>query len=278
MKKIIILVFFSCNIVISQNSSQFEYDEEFKINQTVFLFGDNVKLRNEPSTDAKTISLLKIGTALKIIEVTDKTYLYNGIETPWYKVEYNDKQGYVVGGLISITEKKNNETRFLFSFKMDNSKLYVITRVLINKSSDYLENITEFKGDNYLFRIFLYDNLGIENVNNIIYFNYLPESCGANTGGFYLFLNDSGLYKVLDLTSSADIGFWESENLIFPNNPKGEKDKILFLKEHGQYPEDIESNDDPIWEETNSIKIILKWEDNKLTPNPRTILNKIETY
>ncbi|MUU76871.1 SH3 domain-containing protein [Winogradskyella endarachnes] len=278
MKKIILLVFFICNIVIGQNSSQFEYDQEFKINQTVFLFGDNVKLRNEPSTDAKTISLLKIGTTLKIIEVTDKTYLYNGIESPWYKVEYNDKQGYLVGGLISITEKKSNETRFLFSFKMDNSKLYVITRVLTNKSSDYLENITEFKGDNYLFRIFLHDNLGIENVNHILYFNYLPESCEANTGGFYLFLNDSGLHKVLDLTSSADIGFWESEILIFPNNPNGEKDKILFLKEHGQFPEDIESNDDPIWEETNSIKINLKWEDNKLTPNPRTILNKIENY
>ena len=52
----------------------------------------------------------------------------------------------------------------------------------------------------------------------------------------------------------------------------------FFLKEDGQYPDDEESDDEPIWEKTSSIKIDLKWVDSKVSPNPRTVLDKIGDY
>lgn len=277
-KIVIFLLIVFINLGYSQDLKYLEYNKEFEVNQLVYLFGDNVKLRKSASTDSEIITLLKIGEPLKIIEKSTESFIYNGIDSPWYKVEYNKQQGYIVGGLISITEKKNEDVRFLFGFEIENSKLYILTRVLTNTSSEYLENKSEFKGDNYLFVIHLYDNKGVEGINNILFINYIPESCGANSGGYYLFLDDDGLYKVLDLSSNADIGFWESEILIFPNDPNGEKDKIIFFKEDGQYPGDEESDDDPIWEKTSSIKIDLKWVDSKISPNPRTVLDKIGNY
>ena len=277
-KIVILLLLVFINIGYSQDLKYLEYDKEFEVNQLVYLFGDNVKLRKSASTDSEIITLLKIGEPLRIIEKSTESFMYKGIDSPWYKVEYNEQEGYVVGGLISATQRKNDTVRFLFGFEIENSKLYILTRVLTNTTSEYLENKSEFKGDNYLFAINLYNNKGIEGINNILFVNYIPESCGANSGGFYLFLNDSGLYKVLDLRSGADIGFWESETLIFPNDPSGEKDKIIFLKEDGQYPDDEESNDEPIWEKTSSIKIDLKWVDSKVLPNPRTVLDKIGNY
>ena len=278
MNKLVIVLFLVFNFGNAQDQNYLEFSKEFEINEKVYLFGDNVKLRKSPSTNSEIITLLKIGEPLKIVEKSTETLMYNGIDSPWYKVKYNNQQGYVIGGLISATEKKDGNVRFLFNFEIEDSKLYVTTRVLTDTTSKYFENKSEFRGDNYLFTIHFYDNKGIEDINNILFVNYVPESCGANSGGYYLFLDDNGLYKVLDLRSGADIGFWESETLIFPNDPNGEKDKIIFLKEDGQYPDDEESDDEPIWEKTSSIKIDLKWVDSKVSPNPRTVLDKIGDY
>ncbi|WP_405570845.1 SH3 domain-containing protein [Winogradskyella sp. Asnod2-B02-A] len=275
MNKFIILFVLALNFSFAQDSNHLEINQEFKIDQIVYLFGDNVKLRNSPSVDSEVVKLLTIGEPLKIIEKSSETFMYNGINSPWYKVEYNNQQGYVVGGLISIVEKKDDNVRFLFATEMVDEKLYIITRALINSKTEYFENKSEFLGSNYGFKINLYNNRGVKSIDNILFINYLPESCGANSGGYYLFLDSNNLYKVIDVFSSADIGFWESENLIFPNDPKGEKDKIIYFQEHGQYSEMDNLENEPTWEKTNTTKVNLKWVNNKLHPNPKTITENL---
>lgn len=275
MKKLVFLLFLALNVSYSQDFDYLDVNQGFETDEIVYLFGDNVKLRTSPSVDSKVLDLLKIGDSLKIIEKTDSHYVYNGLNTRWYKVEHNNKQGYVVGGLISVTEKKAENARFLFGFEIVDEKLYTITRVLLNSKKNYLENKTEYLGDNYGFTINLYDNKGVKGINNIVFIRYLPESCGANSGGCYLFLDDNNLYKVIDVTSSADIGFWEDENLIFPNDPKGEENKIIYFKENGQSHENDNPEIQPIWEKSDIIKVNVKWINNKLEPNPKTVVNDI---
>ncbi|EPR70603.1 hypothetical protein ADIWIN_3464 [Winogradskyella psychrotolerans RS-3] len=275
MNKFIILFVLTLNFSFAQDSNHLEINQEFKIDQIVYLFGDNVKLRNSPSVDSDVVKLLTIGEPLRIIEKSSESFVYNGINSPWYKVEHNNQQGYVVGGLISIVEKKANNVRFLFATEMVEENLYIITRVLINSKTEYFENKSEFLGSNYGFKINLYNNRGVKSIDNILFINYLPESCGANSGGYYLFLDSNNLYKVIDVFSSADIGFWESENLIFPNDSKGEKDKIIYFQEHGQYSEMDDLENEPTWEKTSTTKVNLKWVNNALQPNPKTITKNL---
>ena len=275
MNKFIILFVLALNFSFAQDSNHLEINQEFKIDQIVYLFGDNVKLRNSPSVDSDVVKLLTIGEPLRIIEKSSESFVYNGINSPWYKVEHNNQQGYVVGGLISIVEKKGDNVRFLFTTEMVEEKLYIITRALVNSKTEYFENKSEFLGSNYGFKINLYNNRGLKSIDNILFINYLPESCGANSGGYYLFLDSNNLYKVIDVFSSADIGFWESENLIFPNDLKGEEDKIIYFQEHGQYSETDNPEDEPTWEKSSITKVNLKWVNNALQPNPKTITENL---
>ena len=105
---LILLFFFS---VVFQMVAQEVYitpTKEFEPNQKVYLFGNDVKLREEPNTSSKVISLLKISTEVFVIEKTNKIKLYNGIDWPWYKIKTsNGEEGFLLGGLISKEIKKN---------------------------------------------------------------------------------------------------------------------------------------------------------------------------
>ena len=155
---------------------------------------------------------------------------------------------------------------------MDN-KLYILTRVLSDAKTTYFENRSAFLGDNNGFCLKLFDNKGLQEISNIIYINYIPESGGANSGGYYLFFDTKKLHKVIELTSGNDIGIWESEQLYFPNDSLGVKGKIIYIIEEGEFSDSETEESEPDWEKSSKIKLKLKWVDNKLTPNPKTFEN-----
>lgn len=102
MYKILILIIVSANVVIGQSSIYHDVSVDLINGQQYVLFGDDVKFRAAPDVKSDVIALLKIGTEVEILEKTSKTILYNGIDSPFYKVNYNGKTGYVLGGLISL--------------------------------------------------------------------------------------------------------------------------------------------------------------------------------
>lgn len=246
-------------------------DKEFKKNDVVYLYGDNVKLRSEPSTKSESHKLLKIGEELTILEKSNERLIFRGVDWPWYKVKYNNLTGYVIGGLISLGVKEMKHIRCFVSSEMENDKIYIVTRVLTDSSTKFQENKTEMLADNYGFCLKLFDNRGVEGIENIIFVNYMPESGGANSGGFYLFYDGESLLKAIDVTSRGDIGFWESENLIFPNDDKGKRDKIIYRKEKVEY-----EDDDDNWTKTLTITGELFWDGRKLVPDSEILAKKIE--
>lgn len=202
-------------------------------NQIVYVFGDNVKFRDNSSTDANVLEKLHIGAELKIIEKTGVTYLYNGINWPWYKVAYNNKEGYMIGGLISLDKKIINNSMYLISLKKVNDDYHIITRVVNEEGKKYLENSSRF-GTESLFSLEVFDNRGLENINNMAFINYHVESCGANDGGYYLFNDGISLIKAIDVSSVGDAGDWFVEEVVFPNQKGGKKGKILYSREKGE--------------------------------------------
>ena len=106
MNKIIIFLLFITNFSFSQETKYHNPYLDLKSGEYYYLFGNDVKFRILPDTNSEVIELLKIGTEIQIIEKSSEILNYNGIESPFYKVKYNDKTGYILGGLISL-EKRN---------------------------------------------------------------------------------------------------------------------------------------------------------------------------
>lgn len=269
---ITILLFF--NFVNAQECKYLGIDNEFKKGEIAYLFGNNVKLRTEPSPVSETLALLKIGQSIEIVEKTNIENNFNGIQSPWYKVKYDEKIGYILGGLISLTEIKNDNLRCFISLEKTEDKLYILTRVLSDFTDNYFENRSESFADNNGFCLKLFDNKGLEDISNILFINYLPESGGANTGGYYLFFDNKKLHKVIDLTSRSDIGFWESEKIYFPKDSLGMKDKIIYIKGKGEYSNYYSEESEPKWEQFSKMILQLEWKEDELKPNPKNFKSK----
>jgi len=269
---LIILLLFS-NSINAQECEYLGLDKGFENGDRAYLFGDNVKLRKGPSSESETLDTLKIGSRIDIIKKSLNTLNFKGIDSPWYKVSYKDEVGYVLGGLISLTEVKNKNVRCLVNLEKTDSTLYILTRLLSSDRESYFENKSVFLGDNNGFCLKLFDNKGLQGISNILFINYLPESCGANSGGYYLFYDNKKLHKVIDVTSSGDVGLWRSENLYFPKDSLGIENKIIYIKEEGEYSESEIGESEPDWEKSSKIKLKLEWIDDGLKPDPKTFGN-----
>jgi len=260
MKEILtLLLFFFSLSSWCQDVEYLAANYEFKKNEKPYLFGDNVKLRENTNTESKVLSLIKIGEQIEIIEKTDSVYLLNGIESPWYKVKYKEFIGYIVGGLISLDTAVTNNLTYLISLEKKEKLLLLKTRLLL-KESDYLENISELK--THQFSIKAYDNRGLNNLESVFLIDYLAESCGINGGGIYLFYDGTTLTKVIDYTQIGDADlYWYMEEYIFPTDKDGVENKILYKREVGETKE-YETE----WVERKLTERQIEWKDNQLIP------------
>ena len=116
-KNLFIIVLLYTIFVFGQDTKYLSENYEFVSNETAYLFGNDVKLREAPSSESEVIDLLKINEEIKIIEKTAFQQLYDGIDWHWYKVEYKDKLGYILGGLISLDRATLGNITFLVSLK-----------------------------------------------------------------------------------------------------------------------------------------------------------------
>jgi hypothetical protein len=56
---------------LGQDAKYLSENYEFKDGEVAFMFGDNVKLRDQPNTESSVLSLLKIGEQIEIIGISD---------------------------------------------------------------------------------------------------------------------------------------------------------------------------------------------------------------
>lgn len=263
MKRILLLLILSSVISFGQNTKYLSERYEFSANEVAYMFGNDVKLRESPNTESEVLTLLKIGSKIEVLLKTEKKMLFDGLESPWYKIKYKDKVGYVLGCFISLDKASFNTTTYLISLKKDGATLFLKTR-LIKTNNEYLENISKLH--THEFSIKTYGNKGLKNVESIFKINYLAESCGINSGGIYLFFNGSELIKAIDFTKVADAdAYWYVEDYIFPTDEGGMEGKILYKREIG---ETIEYETE--WVETKHTQRVLKW-------NGKEVLPKIES-
>ncbi|WP_299677834.1 SH3 domain-containing protein [uncultured Tenacibaculum sp.] len=232
-----LFVLFSVLNVFSQEGKYIGmYGERFKINETVMLFGDNVRLREEPNMNAKVLKTLKIGEEVTVLSSgieDEKPIPDNEIVWEWYKVKYKNIEGYVYESLLSLDYKVYDKDLYLVSIRKDKNKNDKVVVRLFNKETNKYEENSSFLGSATTFKIRVFGNKGLKNIKSIFLVDAIAEACGVDGGGVYWF-NDGSLKKGIAFSSFADGGSWFEEKIVFPNDKEGVEDKIVFIREVGE--------------------------------------------
>jgi|AntRauTorckE5430_2_1112549.scaffolds.fasta_scaffold03581_2 hypothetical protein len=110
----LIILISSCNsgeAETQQIEEQIQIEEQQQvIGSSLNIIGDNVNVREQPSTSAKAMTKLQKGEAFDILDITDN-YETIGIETDyWYRIEKNGKSVWVFGAFTSQNLNDNPQT------------------------------------------------------------------------------------------------------------------------------------------------------------------------
>ncbi|MFB9052487.1 SH3 domain-containing protein [Formosa undariae] len=263
MNKLALLILFISCLSYGQEIDYSNTYSDFENGKNYFMFGDNVAFRAAPDTASKAIDVLHIGSEIKILEKSEQTVLYNGIASNYYKVNYNGKVGYVLGGLISLGKKEKGTSKYFYTYGKKDDSYYIIIRHL-NETLDINEVTSALSTQTFSLEI--YDNKGIENIGNIIFVNYLAEACGVEGGGIYFFESHGVMKKVFTISQISDAGvYWFHEELIFPNDTDGVQGKIVYKKEYGTYQDEATN-----WVEVNTVSRELQWKAGEIIPKLNT--------
>ncbi|QCE42536.1 SH3 domain-containing protein [Psychroserpens sp. NJDZ02] len=167
MRNFLTLIFILLTITGFSQSNQFQKGEE------VYLFGDNVRLRSKPSTKSEVIELVSIGSKLQIIDISNKTHTYKGITSPWYLVNYNGIQGYVVGGLISIQkiESLYSDAYYLFNIAKSHFTYYNNINIRLIQNNKIIDTMEIKISENDNFELSVLENKNLTKCKDIILIN-----------------------------------------------------------------------------------------------------------
>lgn len=238
---------------------------EFESNQTAYLFGDKVKLRQGPSTNDSTLVVLPIGAAIHVVAKTDNEITIYGIPSFWYKVAVDGQLGYIPGAFISYEKVTFGQSNFYFGVK----EVEEYNRVLMIREpiNDSVYKETTFDLSNSSFGIEAYDDRGVKGIRNVLHINYYAEACGVNDGGVYFFYDGKELKKAFEYVSwgDADIA-WHHEELVFPSDSTGTADFIFFIQEHEELVDE-----ELRWYKSNGNSVQMQWTGTEMKPNPRVL-------
>ncbi|MFT5645501.1 MAG: hypothetical protein ACI976_000171 [Aureispira sp.] len=235
---------------------------QFEVGEKRYLLADKVNIRAEASSKSAVVTNLPIGTAVKIIEISDKKLRLNGFKTNWYKVSFsannvNDKvtKGYVWGGLIAegtIAAATDPKLLFLYgiaSVKKENKEEKIsgkgfiqlrackenkeLSKIRITSASEYLEL------DHWLVN---YGNKGLETIQDIIEFGESAPYCGGVNAYNIVFWDGKKLLKATTLYPGGEGRYYTRDALIFPSEKGGVKGKIIGDQEVGWFDDEKDTN------------------------------------
>jgi hypothetical protein len=262
--QILFFIFFvSATQLHAQQNNTIDFHSDLKINQTYALFGDNVNLREKPSTTSKEITRLRIGFGVTILAKTNIIFESNSEKTYWYEVQYKDQKGFLPGKFIAHEVLYRGTHSYFFTKKT--TKTYgtqlAIRTLIDNDYSNYKENLIPLRG--FLISPKLENAHDLKNVLEILTIKYHGESCGAENGMTYFFLKDDyKLTHIADLSVSGDAGYYESETFTFTKNEYTDEPVILFTKEDSEVVDE-----DTSWTETKTMSREYTWDGTKLVPS-----------
>jgi hypothetical protein len=201
-----------------------------------YVFGNNVALRQMPTDTAQLLSILNIGQPIILVKRSVHSSTIRGIKSQWYMTSVNGVTGWIWGGNIAVSaarSKANLDVVFLYGYE---KSIYNINDTLWGKYC----KLRAIKGQTELDNIIVkspswdigpavfYNNLGLENIDDIIAINVpCTGGCGCTTGEIFVFWNNNKFTKVAQLLGTPDGDYSESTEFVFPADLEGERGYII---------------------------------------------------
>lgn len=227
--------------------------EGFAVDSQYFTMVTDANLRDKPGTQSKVLTKLPIGTAVKILAVSEEMYVQRGVTLPWVKVRANlpsaPMEGYIWGGFLALAHIQTPDEEYMPNRGVlyltgvaayDTSKHEMTVQVRAAKDGKELAK-TEFKtvGDLGYYPSFGVDYSPFDEVRAVIYVDFYYEACGYPSGNNLLFWKENGeLEKVLETSSVADGGvFYSAEQYVLPTDKGGISNHVMVVKDEAQFEE-----------------------------------------
>lgn len=253
---ICLLLLLICYILQAQTEDVIFRNGKFEENSVVYLYADNVNIREKPSTNSKVIANLSIATKVKVISKSDETYTINGYNTYWYLVSFekdgNKQTGFVWGGFLSAvsyttTNDSGEIVYFLFAISgyskeasFSSTLKAVINGKIVSSIAIQPEETDQYDG-NYGYDISgkIMGNKGLDNIKKIIVITFSYPACGYTNGDVVVLWNGKDLIYGCESLKVSEAGIFSfSTELIFPSDQGGKANRIIRKEETIQYDEE----------------------------------------
>lgn len=260
-------------ICFNQNAAAQEQEPAFNTwmiakDQFRYIFADTAFVRVNPDTKQAPVDTLLLGDEVKITGFTGKNLLLKRMDLPWLKVSYKkdgqDKEGYLWEGLISFTQIRRGDLKFVYAYDR-------IVDTLIEKQphEQYVVKLKVVQAGKQLtgtsFKIFATESssfasgrvmsgLGLSNVQHIVSLEFGGDACGVETNCFYFAMMKDG--RLADLPGRMVVGdagvYYHDESFVFPAEKNGEPDTIIMNLTEGEETEKMDKDGNPVMKETKS--------------------------
>ena len=250
---------------------------EYVSNVPVYVFGDRVNIRTRPTVKSEIIGRFGIADSLRIAVKADEKQIYefDGYKESWYLIVAEDKQGnlfngYVWGGAlakVAIETTIDDEKAWILIgiVGMGEDEKVAVARLV--KDGEIISEIEfptiDFSRPgffDYTLAGAVLEDKGFSTPIQFIRLVFTYEACDYPNGDVLLILDNSELkYGLTAIYSGGEAGGCEFK-YIFPNDKKGEEDKIIIT--YDCYELDMD-NDYEIINRSTSQEIY-QWDEEEL--------------
>ncbi len=235
-----------------------------KEDKSAIVFADAANVRAAADSKAELTGKIVIGTKVKILEVSTKTFTQKGIISPWIKVETAALTGYVWGGALTKQSMKLSDGRMalwgLTEITHDETvdKTFASVRIAeqgtLKLKQDFNVQYAN-REEGYLER---YAAPKLEGAKDLIIFATPSEACGVYASMHYLLYTGDALHFVGSGYSMGDGGVLHTSlDFVFPYPEKeGEFRDYHYQPDEGhifRIENDGEYDEECIWTETVKV-------------------------
>lgn len=275
LKYFFIVLLFIVNALYPIRSSA--YRDYYAVGSVHPVSGDNSRVRRAPDMEkGEIVDTLSAGSYVTISGKTEKSMKVNGYSEYWYRVKYKrnskDYEGYIWGGLLSITYISMGDRLFLTGIKKYNEengytaecRLVVGGRIIssVEFQPHYLPDGSDNGFYQYSSTIEVKGSSALDGIENIIKINFNYGACGYPYGDIWLGYGNGKLYFIGKNSSVAEGGVFHSdEKFIFPDQKKGIRNRVVLIRENSDFDE--KTNGYRLTERRESVFL---WRDFRLVP------------
>ena len=257
MKFISLLSFllFATTSTISYSQGYLNPYNGFAKGDTIFAFSDNIPMFSGPNTMSKLATEIRLNQLMTIVSEREQDFSIDYNPNEFLHVVYKGKKGFVQRKHLAAKQlvHASSRTIMLFQFALNSDHRYDL------QYREYVQNelvqSTFLPLYGFYCDVKLEDPHGLDSVTALLVVDHFAEACGENGGNDYYAWNPLELSLMASLFDVGDGGvYYLTERLIFPNDPGGIADKVIFeSEEENVYDEETE------WISTLHTRRVYQW-------------------